>query len=390
MAKQPKMVLCKNCNTPIFEKAKVCPYCGVENKKSSRKMGCLIIFIIFIILGLIANFFGGKKGEKFNWNGLELSGMLPAPKSNIGEIISDSETRLSIYVHKTEREEFKAYRDECQSLGFTVESEKSENNYSAYNEAGYELSLWYDSSDKELHISLEAPMAMETLQWPTSEIGKLLPVPDSTVGKIIRESSDGFYIYVGNISKDNYNAYVNACAEKGFSVDYKKDDTYYRADNEDGYHVSLMYEGSNVMSVEIEKPKEPEATPTTAPALQQENTPTTDISPTPEIVNTVATSAPEPTPEAAPVLVDGMRPEFKAAMDSYEAFYVEYCDFYKKYSENPSDLGLLADYAVMMTKLADMNEKFDAWKDGDLNNAELVYYMEVNTRVTQKLLEVQP
>lgn len=34
----------------------------------------------------------------------------------------------------------------------------------------------------------------------------------------------------------------------------------------------------------------------------------------------------------------GLRPEFKEAMDAYEDFYGEYCDFMVKYKENPSDI----------------------------------------------------
>lgn len=86
--------------------------------------------------------------------------------------------------------------------------------------------------------------------------------------------------------------------------------------------------------------------------------------------------------------VEGMRPEFKEAMDSYEAFYDEYCDIMKKYSENPTDLKLLADYANVMAKAAEMTEKFDAWENNDLNDAELKYYLDVTNRVTKKLVEV--
>lgn len=87
-------------------------------------------------------------------------------------------------------------------------------------------------------------------------------------------------------------------------------------------------------------------------------------------------------------LVDGMRPEFKEAMDSYEAFYDKYCDFMKKYAENPSDLTMLAESADMMSKAADVSEKFDAWDEEEMNDTELKYYLEVNARVAQKLLEV--
>ena len=87
-------------------------------------------------------------------------------------------------------------------------------------------------------------------------------------------------------------------------------------------------------------------------------------------------------------LVDGMRPEFKEAMDSYEAFYDEYCDIMKKYTENPSDMELLTSYADMLTKATEMSEKFEAWEENALNDTELKYYLDVNNRVTKKLLDV--
>lgn len=87
-------------------------------------------------------------------------------------------------------------------------------------------------------------------------------------------------------------------------------------------------------------------------------------------------------------LVDGMRPEFKEAMDSYEAFYDEYCDIMKKYTENPSDMELLTSYTDMLTKATEMTEKFEAWESDEMNDTELKYYLDVNNRVTKKLLDV--
>lgn len=88
-------------------------------------------------------------------------------------------------------------------------------------------------------------------------------------------------------------------------------------------------------------------------------------------------------------LVDGMRPEFKAAMDSYEKFMNEYVDFIKKYEANPSDFSLLADYADYTTKYADFVEDFEEWEDDeDMNAAETAYYIDVQARVSKKLLEI--
>ena len=87
-------------------------------------------------------------------------------------------------------------------------------------------------------------------------------------------------------------------------------------------------------------------------------------------------------------LVDGMRPEFKEAMDAYEAFYDEYCSFMAKYNENPSDMTLLLKYGEMLTKAVEMDEAFGEWDETELNAEELKYYIEVNNRVMQKLVDV--
>ncbi len=84
-----------------------------------------------------------------------------------------------------------------------------------------------------------------------------------------------------------------------------------------------------------------------------------------------------------------MRPEFKEAMDTYEAFFDEYIAFMKKYAESDgTDLTLLSDYADYMSKYAETMEAFEAWENKELNIAETAYYVEVQTRISQKLLQV--
>lgn len=379
MAKASKSANCQNCNTPLPVGAKICPSCGAKNKKPFYKRGWVILLTAILAIGIIGVVGCGSKGEKFEWSSLELSALLPEPNSHIGEILSDSEDYLSIYVHKTAKEEYKDYLNACKSFGYTLESSKTESNYSAYNEAGYKLSLWYNSNDKELHISLDAPMEMATLSWPESGIASLLPAPLSKAGNIQVEASDKFYVYVGETSKEDYDAYVTACTENGFSVNYEKNDKYYSADNENGVHLSLQYRGGNIMYVEIAEREH----------TGEEGSKAVEDSGTAAIPDSTAASAeqPLPTENTTSASVSDIDPEFKEAMDSYEAFYDEYCDFMKKYKENPTDLKLLAKYSEMVTKLAEMNEKFEAWDKDEMNEAELKYYLEVNARVTQKLAE---
>lgn len=369
MSRNPKMVICRNCNTAIAKNAKICPSCGAKNKKPFYKKAWFIILAVIVVIGVISSV--GGKGEEFDWESdIELCDMLPEPESNVGDIILNDDESLSIEVYETSKSDYKAYLKECEEMGYTVESDKSESNYEAYNAEGYKLTLWYYESEEEMHIDLDAPMELGTLQWPTSELVSLLPVPKSQVGKISNESSDSFYVYVGNTSKDDYNAYVNECSAKGFNVDYDKGENYYNADNAAGYHVSVNYQGNNIMTIEIDKPEE----------TKNESSSTNK--------NEQSSNSNETTNNESSGLVDGMRPEFKEAMDSYEAFYDEYCDFMKKYKANPSDITLITEYANMVSKLADMDAKFNAWDESEMNVAELKYYAEVSSRVAQKLLEV--
>ena len=97
------------------------------------------------------------------------------------------------------------------------------------------------------------------------------------------------------------------------------------------------------------------------------------------------------TPEETKVIADPneIRSDFKEAMDSYEAFIDEYVAFMKKYEDNPTDMELIGAYADYMSKYAEAAEKFDNWESEGLTDAELSYYLDVQTRVSKKLLEVE-
>lgn len=85
---------------------------------------------------------------------------------------------------------------------------------------------------------------------------------------------------------------------------------------------------------------------------------------------------------------EGIRPEFKEAMDSYEAFFDEYVAFMEKYAESDDTTSLLADYSNYMSQYAEVMKKMDAIDEDELSTAEAAYYLEVSTRITQKLATV--
>ncbi len=193
--------------------------------------------------------------EKYNWDEVVLADMLPKPASPYGEIISNSEDYLSLDVTKTTETQYKDYIEACKEKGFTIDTETTGSFFYAYNDKGYKLSLSYYDYSSEMHISLDSAMEMETITWPDSELAKLLPVPKSTVGQIYSNDEDSFSAYIGNTSVEDYNAYVKACEDKGFTVDANKQDKSFTAKNADSYKLTVNYEGNNVIYISVAEPE---------------------------------------------------------------------------------------------------------------------------------------
>ena len=88
---------------------------------------------------------------------------------------------------------------------------------------------------------------------------------------------------------------------------------------------------------------------------------------------------------------DGVTPEFKAKMDSLEAFFDEYVDFMNTYLNAASSgdvMGMLSKYMNFLSKYADAMSDLEDIDEVSLSAADYAYYIEVYSRITQKLLKV--
>ena len=145
-------------------------------------------------------------------------------------------------------------------------------------------------------------------------------------------------------------------------------------------------DNNEVTQEQTSQVQEPESAPVEEPQSAPEGAPQPE--PAPEAV---PEQAPVVEEQAAETILDEtlIRPEFKEAMDSYEAFFDEYIDFMNRYKENPTNTELLMQSADMLTKEAKMLKEFDDWeKSGDMTTAETAYYLEVHARIYEKLATV--
>ena len=109
--------------------------------------------------------------------------------------------------------------------------------------------------------------------------------------------------------------------------------------------------------------------------------------------STDAASQDQPTTDASSANPDEVTPEFKETMDGYEAFMNSYCDFMVKYTDATDSgdtsalLSMTADYASLIQQELDWMGKIDAIDENTLSPADDAYYIEVQARVSQKLIE---
>lgn len=225
----------------------------------------VFLLIVFVISGIICTRYTAvvqKEKEEaqaeehnsvYEWPVTGLSQYLPKPESVNGVIETNNDETFSMDVYKVSSAEFENYVAKCKSADFSLYTTESKDVFNAYNEKEYELSVYYFEDEEMLSIIIKEPYEMVEISWPASDLVKLIPVPDSSVGHILFERVDHFSLYVDNITEEQYNEYVDKCMKKGFDVDYSRSEKYYKAYNKKGYYLEVDMEAFDKMYIKIEK-----------------------------------------------------------------------------------------------------------------------------------------
>lgn len=83
-------------------------------------------------------------------------------------------------------------------------------------------------------------------------------------------------------------------------------------------------------------------------------------------------------------------PEFKETMDAYEEFFDEYIEFMNKYANaNSNDMmAMMSDYLSYLSKYTEAMDKMNSIDQNELSTADKLYYIDVTTRINQKLMKI--
>lgn len=79
-------------------------------------------------------------------------------------------------------------------------------------------------------------------QWGSSELSEAIPRPEGALVTSVDDDEDRFTFDVMCMTAEDFDAYVEACRDAGYTVDVSQTDTTYYADNEEGtHHIDLFY-----------------------------------------------------------------------------------------------------------------------------------------------------
>lgn len=237
--------------------------------KKYLKKPWVIVLIVLILLIIIFNIASGIK-NRVDWNSIELNDQLPKIKDGVLELISNSDSYLSIHVKKIKKSDYKNYVKECQKKGFEIDVQEDSSHFEAFNKEGYELNIYYFDYDDEYSLSLNKPYDLEDIEWPDKGISTKIPKISSTKGIISLDSSDEFNAIIGNVSYDDYKKYVKSCDENGFNIDYKNEKTNYYAKNSDGDELIVEYLGGNNIKIVLKSKDGEEIIEDDKPEVEEE------------------------------------------------------------------------------------------------------------------------
>ena len=193
---------------------------------------------------------------KIVWDDIILNDVLPKPKGTTGIVVINTDSSLSIDIHKQSKEEYNNYMNECKKKGFTIDIERNGTSFDAYNKDGYKLSLDYREYSEEFDIDLETPLEAKDNAWTNTSLSNLLPKPKSVKGKVESDSSEYYTFCSADTTIEDMNSYVEELKISGFDNNHIKTEKSYIAENDSGYQVSVFYEGFNIMRISISVPSD--------------------------------------------------------------------------------------------------------------------------------------
>lgn len=220
-----------------------------------------IIYIVIAVLSIISiitrctHKIEQSKKAKITFSDFVLEKEIPSIAGNIkGEIYNNTDQELHFRVYKIKSKDYYKYLNKCKKMGYVLDAEKDDSSYHAYSKKGFELSLDYYQYSEEMEIALTKNEVFSKIEWPDSELVKMIPKPKSDIGKILINEKENFTVKISGMTKKDFEEYIASCKELGFAKEVEEEDKSYYATNDKRYRIEIKYIGNDVIEIALKEP----------------------------------------------------------------------------------------------------------------------------------------
>ncbi|MBQ7957636.1 MAG: hypothetical protein IJ279_06315 [Clostridia bacterium] len=265
------LIECTECKEEFSDKAEACPHCGcpttlsanqkeekidknIKSAKTKRIKPWMLITGIVVLLAVVVSVVIAILPSKYNWDEVILKSALPTPSSQYGDLHTNDADDLYLSVNRVTFSEYENYLNSCIEKGYAFVVESSGSSYTAFNKDGYELKLDYNEYNESIDISLNVRVS-GTIKWSNSKLAALLPVPKANVGSIANDYTYGYEVYIGDITKVDFDTYISECEFKGFNLNIQKQENAFYSENALGYELVVEYYDCELMYISLNVPE---------------------------------------------------------------------------------------------------------------------------------------
>lgn len=190
------------------------------------------------------------EAPNIHWEQTYLGSQVPHPDDRPGKVGVDTMTCLTVTIDNATKEEYTDLLEQYKDTGYLIEAESGDDGYSAYNDEGFYAVLAYYKYSNTMTIVVKRPEKMEPLIWPMGKLPDMLPVPNCKLGSIKIADENQFLIYIGDMSKEQMEQYIEKAEQAGFI----RDETSYTYEAyKDGiYRLQIRYDGNHVVCINLE------------------------------------------------------------------------------------------------------------------------------------------
>lgn len=183
----------------------------------------LAVLVILIILARISSCVSGcgssgpsKTVDTFTWPSSGLATELPKPKTNKGEISSNSDAHFYATLQEVSHSDYDDYIKSCKDANYTDFSGEGTDCFKAKAPSGAKLSLSFDNEDKTLQITLNKAQEATNEPADTSDDSSTGSPADTSADASPTSSSDF------RAMMDGYEQFMNSYVE--FMKKYESSD----------------------------------------------------------------------------------------------------------------------------------------------------------------------